>query len=53
MQWIVKDLEVQEQDNMSKFIQLNVNNILTGFYSINECGDIISKKSKNIKVGNI
>lgn len=33
---------------MSEFIPLNVNNILYGFYRINEYGDIISKKSNKI-----
>lgn len=33
---------------MSDFIPLNINNILSGFYSINEYGDIVSKKSNNI-----
>lgn len=41
-------MEVQEQDRMSGFIPLNVNNILSEFYSINEYGDIISKKSNKI-----
>ena len=33
---------------MSEFIPLNTNDILNGFYKINERGDIISKKSDKI-----
>lgn len=43
-----KDLVVRGQDSMCNFIPLTVNNILCDFYSINEYGNIRSKKSGKI-----